>query len=81
LHDRSKSQAIVLGNLTLACIRQGNLDEATARLHEAIDVIELSWGGGGLNIVFGAGRELRSWRHLPVVHDVYDRLLSLMAAA
>jgi transcriptional regulator with XRE-family HTH domain len=81
LHDRSKSQAIVLGNLTLACIRQGNLDEATVRLHEAIDVIELTWSGGGLNIVFGAGRELRPWRHVPVVQDVYDRLLSLMAAA
>jgi transcriptional regulator with XRE-family HTH domain len=81
LHDRSKSQAIVLGNLTLACIRQGNLDEATARLHEAIDVIELTWSGGGLNIVFGAGRELRPWRHVPVVQDAYDRLLSLMAAA
>jgi transcriptional regulator with XRE-family HTH domain len=81
LHDRSKSQAIVLGNLTLACIRQGNLDEATVQLHEAIDVIELTWSGGGLNIVFGAGRELRPWRHVPVVQDVYDRLLSLMAAA
>lgn len=79
--DRSKSHAIVLGNLTLACIRQQNLDEAAARLHEAIDVIELTWGGGGLNVVFGAGRELRQWRSLPVVHDVYDRLLGLMAAA
>jgi DNA-binding XRE family transcriptional regulator len=81
LHDRSKSQAIVLGNLTLAAIRQGNAEEAAARLHEAIDVIELTWGGGGLNIVFGAGRELRQWRTLPIVHDVYDRLLGLMAAA
>lgn len=81
LRDRSKSRAIVLGNLTLACIRQGNLEEATTRLHEAIDVIELTWGGGGLNIVFGAGRELRRWQHVPVVHDVYDRLLSLMVAA
>ncbi|MGH3842949.1 MAG: transcriptional regulator [Pseudonocardiaceae bacterium] len=81
LHDRSKSQAIVLGNLTLACIRQGNIEEATARLHEAIDVIELTWSGGGLNIVFGAGRELRRWRDVPVVRDVYDRLLSLMTAA
>lgn len=81
LTDRSKSRAIVLGNLTLAAIRQGNPDEAAVRLHEAIDVIELTWGGGGLNIVFGAGRELRQWRSLPVVHDVYDRLLGLMAAA
>jgi len=80
LHARSKSRAIVLGNLTLASIRQNNLDEAAARLHEAIDVIELNWGGGGLNVVFGAARELRPWRSEPVVHYAYDRLLGLMAA-
>ena len=77
--DHSKSQAIVLGNLALALIRQGDLDEAAGRLHEAIDVIELNRGGGGLTIVFSAGREMRPWRTVPVVHDVYDRLLSLMA--
>ena len=77
--DHSKSQAIVLGNLALALIRQGDLDEAARRLHEAIDVIELNRGGGGLNIVFSAGREMRPWRAVPVVQDVYDRLLSLMA--
>jgi hypothetical protein len=79
LEDRSKSQAVVLGNLALALIRQGNLDEAAGRLHEAMDVIELNWGGGGLNIVFEAGRELRPWRDVPVVQDVHDRLLTLMA--
>ena len=79
LRDHSKSQAIVLGNLALALIRQGNLDEAAGRLHEAIDVIELNRGGGGLNIVFSAGREMRPWRTVPVVQDVHDRLLNLMA--
>ncbi len=79
LTDHSKSQAIVLGNLALALIRQGNLDEAAGRLHEAIDVIELNRGGGGLNIVFSAGREMRPSRRVPVVQDVYDRLLTLMA--
>jgi len=79
LTDHSKSQAIVLGNLALALIRQGDLDEAAGRLHEAIDVIELNRGGGGLNIVFSAGREMRPWRAVPVVQGVYDRLLSLMA--
>ena len=44
-----------------------------------MDVIELNWGGGGLNIVFEAGRELRRWRDLPVVQSVHDRLLTLMA--
>lgn len=81
LRDCSKSQAIVLGNLALARIRQQKLDEAAAALHSAIDVVEMTWGGGGLNIVFGAGRELRPWRQVPVVQDVYDRLLTLMAAA
>ena len=69
----------MLGNLALALIRQGDLDEAAGRLQEAIDVIELNRGGGGLNIVFSAGREMRPWRAVPVVQDACDRLLSLMA--
>lgn len=81
LGDRSKSQAIVLGNLALACIRQGKLEEAAVALHRAIDVVELTWGGGGFNVVFGAGLQLRPWRHVAAVQDVYDRLLALMAAA
>jgi transcriptional regulator with XRE-family HTH domain len=79
-YDRpSKSQAIVLGNLSLALIRQGHLDGAAGRLHQAIDVIERNWGGGGLNIVFGASKELRPLRSVPVVQDVLERLLTLMA--
>ncbi|MCA1676124.1 MAG: tetratricopeptide repeat protein, partial [Actinobacteria bacterium] len=80
LCNRSKSQAIVLGNLSLAYLRQGKLDEATAVLHQAVDVIEVSWGGGGLNIVFGACRELQPWRQWGTVQDVYDRIMALMAA-
>lgn len=81
LRDRSKSQAIVLGNLSLAYLRQRKLDEAAGMLHQAIDSVEQTWGGGGLNIVFGACRELQPWRQVPVVQDVYDRVLALMAAA
>jgi hypothetical protein len=80
LGDGSKSQAIVLGNLALALIRSRQLDAAAGRLHEAMDVIERNWGGGGLNIVFEAGRELRPWRAVPVVQDVHDRMLTLMAS-
>jgi hypothetical protein len=80
LQDRSKSHAILLGNLTLACVRQGKPDEAAARLHEALDVIELTWGGGGLNIVFRAVRELSGWRQVPVVQDACERVIGLMAA-
>jgi len=81
LRDRKKSHAIVLGNLTLAHIRQEQFDAAAVTLHEALDVLETTRGGGGLNIVFSAGRELRPWRHEPSVQDAYDRLLALMAAA
>ncbi|MGH3342894.1 MAG: hypothetical protein ACRDPK_08425 [Carbonactinosporaceae bacterium] len=80
-HYPSKSQAIVLGNLALAYIRQRSLDEAAAALHRAIDVVELTWGAGGLNIVFSAGRELRAWPRVSSVRHVDDRLLALVASA
>jgi hypothetical protein len=81
LNDQKKSTAIVLGNLALAGIRQRNVDAAVVRLHEAIDVVEQNRGGGGLNVVFTAARELKPWRNERVVQEVNDRLLGLMTAA
>jgi len=80
LAAKQKSQAIALGNLTLSLIRQSKLDEAAATMHRTIDSVELTRGGGGLNLAFAAGRELREWRYEPWVQDVNDRLLALMAA-
>ncbi|WP_067799861.1 helix-turn-helix transcriptional regulator [Actinomadura formosensis] len=80
LDAKKKSQAIVFGNLTLSLIRQRKLDEARSAMHRTIDAVELTRGGGGLNVVFAAGRELRPWRQEPWVQDVQDRLLALMAA-
>ena len=80
LRYHSKAEAIVLGNLALAYIGQSRVDEAVAALHKAIDVIELTWGGGGLNVVFTAGRQLRRWQQTGLVQEVRDRLLALMAA-
>jgi transcriptional regulator with XRE-family HTH domain len=80
LQDQSKAQAVVLGNLAIAHLRQGRRDAAVARLHEAIDVAERNRGGGGLNVIFGAGRELRLWRGSAEVQDVYDRIMALMTA-
>lgn len=54
--------------------------QAAAVLHQAIDVIELTWGGGGLTIVFGACRELQRWRQVAAVQDVYDRVMALLSA-
>lgn len=49
-------------------------------MHRAIDAVELTRGGGGLNLVFTAGRELLEWRDEGWVQDINDRLLALMAA-
>ncbi|KES05435.1 transcriptional regulator [Streptomyces toyocaensis] len=81
LRDRRKSRAIVLGNLTLARIRQRDVEAGVASLTEAITELETTRGGGGMNIVFGAARELRPWRQEPLVAEVHDRLLGLMTAA
>jgi hypothetical protein len=43
-------------------------------------VVEQIWGVGGLNIVFSPGQELRPWRHVAGVQEVYDRLFALIAA-
>jgi hypothetical protein len=77
---RRKSTAVVLGNLALAAIRQHRLEQATARMHAAIDVVEATRGGAGLTVVFSAARELRPWRAEPAVQDLDDRLLTLTAA-
>lgn len=81
LRDRRKSRAIVLGNLTLARIRQRDVEAGVASLTEAISELEATRGGGGMNLVFGAARELRPWRQEPRVAEVHDRLLGLMTAA
>ncbi|WP_272496399.1 helix-turn-helix transcriptional regulator [Actinomadura terrae] len=81
LHAWQKSRAIVLGNLSLAHLRQENIDGAIEILNETIDILESTRGGGGLNIAFTAGRELRPWRQLTSVCDVHDRLLGLMTTA
>jgi transcriptional regulator with XRE-family HTH domain len=81
LTAKKKSQAIALANLTLSLIRQRKLDEAAATMHTTIDAVELTRGGGGLNLAFAAGLELRTWRKEVWVQDINDRLFALMAAA
>lgn len=80
----SKSQAIVLGNLSIAYLRQNRPEDAAVVLHRAIDLVELNWGGGGLNLVFAACRELGAWGRngqvAAVVQDVHDRVMALIAS-
>ena len=75
----SKSQAIVVGNIALARIRQQQPDGAAAALSQAIDVIEATRGGGGLAIAFQAGRELAPWATRADVREVRERLFTLVA--
>ena len=79
LHGRHKTRSLVLGNLALSYLRQRQLEAATATLHEAVGLLEQSRGAGGMTVVFGAARELYPWRSEPMVQDVHDRLLGLIA--
>ncbi|GEC08718.1 hypothetical protein SSP24_63730 [Streptomyces spinoverrucosus] len=81
LHDRRKSRAIVLGNLTLARLRDGDLDAAVAAFNDAVSELHGTRGAGGMNIIFRAVREMRPWRNEPAVQDAQDRLMALMEAA
>ena len=81
LQDRRKSRAIVLGNLALSWIREGDLDAGLATFNDAVIELQGTRGGGGMNIVFRAARELRPWRSEPAVQDAQDRLMALMEAA
>ncbi|GGL96850.1 hypothetical protein GCM10012279_12870 [Micromonospora yangpuensis] len=80
IQERRKSHAIVLGNLALARLRQRDLDGATETLHQVIDAIEETRGGGAVNVLSAAGRELRPWRDRPDVQEIMDRTLALMSS-
>jgi tetratricopeptide (TPR) repeat protein len=77
---QTKAAAVTAANLAMAYTRQGKIDEAVGRLHQAIDIVDATRGGGGLTVAFTAGRELTPWRASPAVEHVHDRLLTLMAA-
>ncbi|MGH3354836.1 MAG: helix-turn-helix domain-containing protein [Nocardioidaceae bacterium] len=79
LQHKAKSQSIVLGNLALAYVQQGDLDGAAQTLHRTIDVLQTSRGGGGLTLAFEAGRRLTTWRQETMVQELHERLFTLMA--
>jgi hypothetical protein len=81
MRNTSKSRAIVVSNLALARLQHRDVDGAVVALHQAIDVLEVTWGGGGLAVAFSAARQLKPWAHTPQVSNVQERLLSLMAAS
>ncbi|MBL7491521.1 hypothetical protein I6A60_32235 [Frankia sp. AgB1.9] len=77
----SKADAVILGNLALAHIRQHQIDQACAVLAQTINLVARTWSGGSLTLIFQARRELQQWPDQPAVRDVGDRILDLIDPA
>jgi hypothetical protein len=75
----TKAAAVTAANLALAYSHMGRADEAVDSLHRAVDIIDETRGGAGLNVAFAAARGLRRWRGTTAVDEIHDRLFTLMA--
>ena len=74
---KEKHKSVILGDISTAFVLQGEPEKASAVLHQAIDLVELTGSAAGKRRVFAAGRQLGSWRNEPFVQEVQDRLLAL----
>ncbi|MGW0434020.1 helix-turn-helix domain-containing protein [Micromonospora sp. NPDC003197] len=78
--DQQKVGAIAFSNLSLALVRQHQIQDATVALHYALDLTEQTRGGGALNVIFKTIKELQPWRDRVDVNDVQDRALTLISS-
>jgi hypothetical protein len=74
---KEKHKSVMLGDVSTALVLQGEPEQASAVLHQAIDLVELTGSGAGKRRAFTAGRQLGPWRNEPFVQEVQDRLLAL----
>jgi hypothetical protein len=74
---KEKHKSVILGDVSTALVLQGDPEQASAVLHQAIDLVELTGSAAGKRRVFAAGRQLGPWRNEPFVQQVQDRLLAL----
>jgi hypothetical protein len=74
---KEKHKSVILGDISTTLILQGEPEQASAVLHQAIDLVELTGSAAGKRRAFAAGRQLGSWRNEPFVQEVQDRLLAL----
>jgi hypothetical protein len=74
---KEKHKSVILGDVSTALVLQGDPEQASAVLHQAIDLVELTGSGAGKRRVYTAGRQLGRWRNEPFVQEVQDRLLAL----
>jgi hypothetical protein len=74
---KEKHKSVILGDVSTALVLQGDPEQASAVLHQAIDLVELTGSAAGKRRVFAAGRQLGRWRNEPFAQEVQDRLLAL----
>jgi hypothetical protein len=74
---KEKHRSVILADLSTAFVLQGDPEHASAVLHQAIDLVELTGSAAGKRRAFAAVRQLKPWRTEPFVQDVQDRLLML----
>jgi hypothetical protein len=76
---KEKHKSVILADLSTAFVLQGDPEHASAVLHQAIDLVELTGSAAGKRRAFAAVRQLTRtrWRNEPFVQDVQDRLLAL----
>jgi hypothetical protein len=74
---KEKHKSVILGDVSTALVLQGDPEQASAVLHQAIDLVELTGSAAGKRRVLAAGRQLGPWRNEPFAQEVQDRLLAL----
>jgi hypothetical protein len=74
---KEKHKAVILADLSTAFVVQDDPEQASAVLHQVIDLVEQTGSAAGKRRAFAAGRQLTRWRNEPFVQDVQDRLLAL----
>jgi hypothetical protein len=74
---KEKHKSVILGDVSTALVLRGDPEQASAVLHQAIDLVELTGSAAGKRRVFAAGRQLGPWRNEPFAQEVQDRLLAL----
>jgi hypothetical protein len=74
---KEKHKSVILADLSTAFALQGEPQHASAVLHQAVDLVELTGSAAGKRRAFAAVRQLKPWRNEPFVQAVQDRLLAL----
>jgi len=81
-HEPGKVLAVILGQLALACLGEGDTDAALRHVRAAIELAEVTQSVGAWAVAFRAGREImRAFGGAqPEALEIVDRLLMVLAA-